>query len=75
MIVDRSPALISDTFRLQLALDIDDKIEGAGVRARALFCRRLVFPLPKEMRPEICFGISIFQRGQANEPRLIFSSD
>ena len=42
---------------------------------RALFCGRLVFPLAKEMGPEIGFGISILERGQANDPRLILSSD
>ena len=44
-VINRCPALISGTFVLQLALDINDKIEGAGICMVIAFFSRFVFLL------------------------------
>ena len=67
--------MISGTFVLQLALNINDKIEGAGICVVVAFFSRLVFLLPQEMRSQIRLSITFLQRGQADEAGLIFSYD
>ena len=74
-VINRCPALISGTFVLQLALDINDKIEGADICVAVTFFSRLVFLLPEEMSSQIRLGIAFLQRGQADEAGLIFPFD
>ena len=62
-------------FVLQLALDINDKIEGADICAVVAFFSRFAFLLPEEMSSQIRLGIAFLQRGQANEAGLIFPFD
>ena len=69
------PTLISGTFGPQLILNINDKIEGAYLCTKRLFCTRLMLPAAKKVSPQICLCISFPQRGQANKPRLIFPLD
>lgn len=74
-VINGCPALISGTLRLQFALDINDKIEGAGICAVVAFFSRLVFLLPEEMSSQIRLGIAFLQRGQSDEAGLIFPFD
>ena len=74
-VINRCPALISGTFILQFALDINDKIEGTGICVVVAFFSRLVFLLPEEINSQICLGIAVLQRGQADKTGLIFPFD
>lgn len=65
--------LISSTFRLQLILNINDKIEGTRLYTGRLFCTRFVLPVTTKVSLSVCLCISFFQRGQTNKSRLIFS--
>lgn len=69
------PSADIHAFVLQLALDINDKIEGADICAVVAFFSRLVFLLSEEMSMQICLGIALLQRGQADEAGLIFPFD
>lgn len=69
------PSADIHAFVLQLALDINDKIEGADICAVVAFFSQLVFLLSEEMSMQICLGIALLQRGQADEAGLIFPFD
>ena len=71
-VINRCPALISGTFVLQLALDVNDKIEGPDICVVIAFFSWFVFLLSEEMSTQVRLGITFLQRGEANEAGLFF---